>query len=79
MKRPLNAQQKEFLLSILEDGFASSAIEGYTPSKKEKEYMKEMYLKDLASDEMVEQIKRDMGLNWNTNWQVNSFIREPPF
>lgn len=64
VKHPLNAQQKEVLLSILEDGFASSAIEGYnTPSKKEKEYMKAMYLKDLTSDEMVEQIKRDMGLN----------------
>lgn len=47
---------------IIEDAVASSAIEGYITPEREKEQLRQWYLKGLSADEIVEEIKKDMGL-----------------
>ncbi|MGM0532090.1 MAG: hypothetical protein ACQER7_12150 [Bacteroidota bacterium] len=53
---------KQQLEEILEDAVASSAIEGYITPEREKEQLRQWYLKGLSADEMVEEIKKDMDL-----------------
>jgi hypothetical protein len=47
---------------LVEDAVASSAIEGYITPEREKEQLKQWFLSGLSADEMVEKIKKDMGL-----------------
>lgn len=49
--------------TIIEDAVASSLIEGYITSKREKEQLREWYIKGLSADEVVTEIKKDMGLD----------------
>jgi hypothetical protein len=47
---------------LVEDAVASSAIEGYITPERGKEQLKQWFLSGLSADDMVEEIKKDMGL-----------------
>lgn len=58
----LTKQRIDEIDTIIEDAVASSAIEGYITPKEEKEQLRQWFLKGLTSDEMVDLIKKDMGI-----------------
>ncbi|HKL00118.1 MAG TPA: hypothetical protein VJ943_07680 [Desulfotignum sp.] len=53
---------KQEVNELVEDTVASSAIEGYITPENEKEQLKQWFLSGLSAEEMVEEIKKDMGL-----------------
>ena len=69
----LTEQQIE---ELIEDAVASSAIEGYITPEGEQKQLKQWFLSGLSADEMVEEIKKDMGLKWNTHWSTDFIIPE---
>lgn len=53
---------KQEVDELVEDTVASSAIEGYITPECEKKQLKQWFLSGLSAEEMVEEIKKDMGL-----------------
>jgi len=58
----LTKQRIDEIDMIVEDAVASSAIEGYITPEEQKEQLRQWYLKGLSADEMMAEIKKDMGL-----------------